>query len=56
VDEFNGSTSSSLLAFSAALFSGVLAVAAPFRKRHSLASWLFFAGMMTLAIESFFGG
>ena len=49
-------TSSSLLAFSAALFSGVLAVAAPFRKRHSLASWLFFAGMATLALESFFGG
>jgi hypothetical protein len=48
--------SSSLLAFSAALFSGVLAVAAPFRKRHSLASWLFFAGMATLALESFFSG
>ena len=49
-------TSSSLLAFSAALFSAALAVAAPFRNRHSLARWLFFAGMATLALESFFGG
>jgi putative PEP-CTERM system histidine kinase len=49
-------TSSSLLAFSAALFSGALAIAAPFRKRYSLATWLFFAGMATLALESFFAG
>lgn len=48
--------SGSLLAFSAALFSGALAFAAPFRKRYSLASWCFFAGMATLALESFFGG
>jgi putative PEP-CTERM system histidine kinase len=49
-------TLSSLLAFSAALFSGALAIAAPFRKRYSLASWFFFAGMAALALESFFGG
>ena len=49
-------TSSSLLAFSAALFSGALAVGALFWKRSSLASWLFFAGMTTLALESFFAG
>jgi putative PEP-CTERM system histidine kinase len=49
-------TSSSLLAFAAAVFGGVLAIAAPLRKRRSLASWLFFAGMATLALESFFEG
>jgi putative PEP-CTERM system histidine kinase len=49
-------TSSSLLAFSTAIFSGALAAAVPLRKRRSLASWLFFAGMATLAIESFFDG
>lgn len=41
-----------MLAFAAALFSGVLAVAALFRKQRSLARWCFFAGMATLAIES----
>ncbi|HEY5742014.1 MAG TPA: XrtA/PEP-CTERM system histidine kinase PrsK [Terrimicrobiaceae bacterium] len=46
----------SLLAFSAALFCGVLAFAAPLRNRHSPASWWFFAGMATLALESLFGG
>ncbi len=49
-------TLSSLLAFSAAIFSGALAIAAPLRKRRSLASWLFCAGMATLALESFLGG
>ncbi|HEY5813000.1 MAG TPA: histidine kinase N-terminal 7TM domain-containing protein, partial [Terrimicrobiaceae bacterium] len=49
-------TSGSLLAFAAALFCGALAVAAPLRNRHSLASWCFFAGMATLALESLFGG
>jgi putative PEP-CTERM system histidine kinase len=44
-------TSSSLLAFAAALFSGALSVAALFRKRRSFASWCFFAGMGTLAVE-----
>ena len=52
---FTGMTLSSLLAFTAAAFSGVLAVAAPLRKRYSLASWLFFAGMASLATESFLG-
>ena len=49
-------TSDSLLAFAAALFSGVLAILAPIRNRSSLASWCFFAGMATLAIESALGG
>ena len=49
-------TSDSLLAFAAALFSGVLAILAPIRNRDSLASWCFFAGMATLAIESALGG
>jgi putative PEP-CTERM system histidine kinase len=35
-----------------ALFSGALALAALLRKRRSFASWCFFAGMGTLAIES----
>ena len=45
-------TSDSLLAYAAALFSGVLALMAPLRNRRSLASWCFFAGMAALAIES----
>jgi putative PEP-CTERM system histidine kinase len=49
-------TSSSLLAFAAAFFSGALALAAPLRKPRSLASWCFLAGMGTLALESAFGG
>ena len=49
-------TSSSFLAFAAALFSGALAVAVLFRKRRSFASWCFFAGMGTLAVESALGG
>jgi hypothetical protein len=47
---------SALLAFSAAVFSGALGVAALFKKRFSLARWLFFAGMTILALESFFAG
>ena len=49
-------TSDSLLAFGAALFSGVLALLAPIRNWRSLASWCFLAGMTTLAIESALGG
>jgi len=49
-------TSSSLLAFAAALFCSALALAAPLYKRRSLAGWCFFAGMGTLALESAFGG
>ena len=49
-------TSSSLLAFAAALFSGALAVAVLFRKRRSIATWCFFAGMGTLSVESALGG
>ena len=49
-------TSDSLLAFAAALFSGVLAIVAPLFNRRSLASWCFFAGMATLSIESAVGG
>jgi putative PEP-CTERM system histidine kinase len=46
----------SLLAFVAAFFSGALAFAMIFRKRPSVASWCFSAGMATLAIEAFFDG
>ena len=46
----------SLLAFSAALFSSALGLAVLLRKRHSVASWCFFAGMETLAVESALGG
>ena len=49
-------TSSSILAFAAALSSGALAVAVLFRKRRSFAGWCFFAGMATLAVESALGG
>ena len=49
-------TSSSLLAFAAALFSSALAVAVLFRKRRSFAGWCFFAGMAALSIESALGG
>ena len=49
-------TTSSLLAFAAALFSGALALAVLLRKRRSFARWCFFAGMGTLAVESALGG
>ncbi len=48
-------TSSSILAFAAALSSGALALAALFRKRRTFAGWCFFAGMATLAVESAVG-
>ena len=44
------------LAFAAALFSVGLALVVIFRKQHSVASWCFSAGMITLAVESTFGG
>ena len=37
------------------MFSAALAVAAPCRARHSLATWCFSAGMLTFALESLFG-
>jgi putative PEP-CTERM system histidine kinase len=40
----------------AALFSAALALAALLRRRRSLATWCFFAGMSALAVESVFGG
>jgi putative PEP-CTERM system histidine kinase len=49
-------TTSSLLAFAAALFTGGLAFIAPIRDRRSLASWCFCAGMATLAFENALGG
>jgi N-terminal 7TM region of histidine kinase len=49
-------TTSSLLAFAAALFSGGLAVAVLYSKWRSFASWCFFAGMSMLAVDSAFGG
>jgi len=48
-------TSSSILAFAAALSSGALAVPVLFRKRRTFAGWCFFAGMATLAVESAVG-
>jgi putative PEP-CTERM system histidine kinase len=49
-------TSSSILAFVAALVSSLLGIAALVRKPGSVASWGFFAGMETLAIESVLDG
>ncbi len=46
----------SLPAFAAALFCGVLAVAVGVRRRQSVASWLFGAGMLILALECLFDG
>jgi len=48
-------TPNSLLAVAAALFSGILAVAAPARKWRSPASWCFLGGMGALAVESALG-
>ncbi len=45
----------SVLALAAATFSAALAVAAACRKRRSLATWCFSAGMLTFALESLFG-
>src|SRR5437660_920650 len=45
----------SVLALAAATFSAALAVAAACRGRRSLATWCFSAGMLTFALESFFG-
>ena len=45
----------SVLALAAATFSVALAVAAACRKRRSLATWCFSAGMLTFALESLFG-
>jgi hypothetical protein len=45
-----------LLAFAAALFASLLGLAALLRKPRSIASWAFFAGMQTLAIESVLDG
>jgi putative PEP-CTERM system histidine kinase len=45
----------SVLALAAATFSAALAVAAVCRKRRSLATWCFSAGMLTFALESLFG-
>jgi putative PEP-CTERM system histidine kinase len=45
----------SMLALAAAAFSVALAVAAACRKRRSLATWCFSAGMLTFALESLFG-
>jgi putative PEP-CTERM system histidine kinase len=49
-------TTSSLLPFAAALFSGGLAVAVLFSKRRSFATWCFFAAMSMLAVDSAFRG
>src|SRR5687767_11866821 len=42
----------SLIGFAAALASGALAVAVLVRRRNSVASWCFFAGMTVLAISA----
>ena len=44
-----------ILAFAAAIFSFAFAVATPWRKRHSLATWCFSVGMLVFALESLFG-
>ena len=49
-------TTGSSLAFAAAVFSGALALAGLCRGRRSFATWCFFAGMTTLAVDSAFGG
>ena len=48
--------SNSIVALAAALFSAALAVAVVVRKRRSVASWCFCAGMTTLSIEALFDG
>ncbi len=48
--------SNSLVAFLAATFSGTLAAALIIRRRHSIASWCFIAGIGTLALESALSG
>ncbi len=45
-------TPNSILAFATAIFCGVLALAALFRTRHSVASWCFILGMAAFALES----
>jgi putative PEP-CTERM system histidine kinase len=45
----------SVLALAAGSFSAALAMAAACRKRRSLATWCFSAGMLTFALESLFG-
>ncbi len=44
-----------VLTLAAATFSAALAVAAACRRRRSLATWCFSAGMLTFALESLFG-
>jgi putative PEP-CTERM system histidine kinase len=44
-----------ILALAAAIFSFAFAVAAPWRKRRSLATWCFSVGMLVFALESLFG-
>jgi putative PEP-CTERM system histidine kinase len=46
----------SLLPFAAAIFSLILAVLSLLRKKPSLATWCFFAGMAVLGIDSLFTG
>ena len=46
----------SLLPFAAAIFSLLLAVVSLLRKKRSLATWCFFAGMAILGIDSLFTG
>ncbi len=46
----------SILPFAAAIFSLLLAVVSLLRKKRSLATWCFFAGMAVLGIDSLFTG
>ena len=48
--------SRSALPFAAAFFCALVVLAAAIRKRHSIASWSFAAGMAALAIESLLAG
>ncbi|HET7625366.1 MAG TPA: XrtA/PEP-CTERM system histidine kinase PrsK [Verrucomicrobiae bacterium] len=49
-------TNSAILAFISAALSALLALAVVVRGKRSAANWLFFAGMICLAIESIFDG
>jgi putative PEP-CTERM system histidine kinase len=44
-----------ILALAASIFSFALAAAATYRRKRSLASWCFCVGMLTFALENFFG-
>jgi putative PEP-CTERM system histidine kinase len=48
-------SANTILALAAAIFSAAVAMGAACRRRRSLATWCFSAGMLTFALESLFG-